>query len=475
MSDESDCDLSCNPANSRRPPVSGLEGVKYVTEDSTRVDTQAPVSVNATGQSKKYMQQAFHPSLFTRSRSFSTGSPKSSTNKEKKTPEVSLEVKKSTGLPDWQKVPVNLKKKRKLRDSQSPEITPTSNMFDGLPLTQETENPKEKKPSKPPPIILYGIGDLNKLTDFLETATKKETFKYRIVNKTQIRIMCEDVEAYKKLITAVREKGLIGHTFNRKEDRNCRLVIKNLHHTTPHQAIKSAFEETGNTVLGEIINARYGPDKKPTSTFFVNLQPGPQNKAAKEVRCIYHQIVTIEEPKKRNTIVQCQRCQQYGHTKNYCMRPPRCLKCAESHITKHCPKVDRSTPATCALCFGPHPSNYKGCEVYKEILTRKTSKRTVPRRTEPQSQPLKNLNAREKEENDVITNNINITKRYSEALKDPIKTYNLRPSQETDQHPTYDRIEQIFIKQSEKIDIILQQMSTMLGLLTTLVNKLSSK
>lgn len=70
------------------------------------------------------------------------------------------------------------------------------------------------------------------------------------------------------------------------------------HDATPHDAIKKALEETGNRVSGEIINSRFGPNKKPTLTFFVNLQTGANNKAAKQVRVIFHQIVTIEDPKK---------------------------------------------------------------------------------------------------------------------------------------------------------------------------------
>lgn len=52
----------------------------------------------------------------------------------------------------------------------------------------------------------------------------------------------------------------------------------------------------------------------------------------------------------------------------------RCVKCAQSNKTADCPKKDRSTPAKCALCLGDQPANFKGCEVYQEILARKTKK-----------------------------------------------------------------------------------------------------
>lgn len=443
------------------------------------MSTQAPVTVNATGQSKKYVQQAFHPSLFTRQRSASVGSSLPTRNEEKE-PQGSQKVTCDTNLPDWQTIPVNRNpnKKRKL-SNQSPEIIATSNMFDGLPVVEEPTQSKGKKPSKPPPIILYGVQNVNKLTEFLESATERTKFKFKIVNKTQIRIMSEDIDVYKKLITAVREKGLIGHTFNRKEDRNYRLVVRNLHHTTPIDEIKTEFEKTGNIVVGEIINARFGPDKKPTSTFFVNLQPSPQNKAAKQIRHIFHQVVTIEDPKKRTTIVQCQRCQQYGHTKNYCMRPGRCLKCAESHLTKDCPKVDHSTPATCALCLGPHPANYKGCEVYKEILARKTQRSSLSARKAAASRsPNSGIGPNPQHTNQPTKPpTTNTPRKYNEVAKSNhlARGTNQQSEPEVSQQSLNNRIEEIFIKQSQKIDTILQQMSTILGLLTTLVNKLSQK
>ncbi|GBP72775.1 Nucleic-acid-binding protein from transposon X-element [Eumeta japonica] len=110
---------------------------------------------------------------------------------------------------------------------------------------------------------------------------------------------------------------------------------KDLHHSTPHDAIIEAIEATNNRVKGEIINARYGPDKKPTSTFLSTLSPVLiilRSKASN----IYLTKGKDRRPQKIKTIVQCQRCQQYGHSKNNCMRPYRCVKCGEGHKSSEC-------------------------------------------------------------------------------------------------------------------------------------------
>ncbi|KAF0704581.1 Reverse transcriptase domain-containing protein, partial [Aphis craccivora] len=97
----------------------------------------------------------------------------------------------------------------------------------------------------------------------------------------------------------------------------------------------------------------------------------------------------VEEPHKRRDIPQCLNCQSYGHTRAYCSFPPRCVKCGEGHPTSVCEKTP-DTPATCALCSGSHPANYKGCTVHKELQNRRRHPLTSTKLTQKPhlNQPL---------------------------------------------------------------------------------------
>lgn len=292
---DNEFDMPCAPVDPRRPPVPGLEGEKFATEDYIEVGDQASMAVNATGSNKKFVQQAFHRSFFiTRPRSASLGNIKNTTTGENILDASNINEEENTDLsgpPDWQRIPtLRNPKRRKTSTSPPPERVYTNNRFHILPVESVNENEisgQVRKISKPPPIILYGIENINKLTDLLVTAANQQQFSYKIVNRNQLRISCVDVETYKSIISVIRENQLIGHTFNRKDQRCHRLVIRNLHHSTPHEAIRAAFENTGNSLAGEIINAKYGADKKPTSTFFINLLPGPNIKLAKDIKVIY--------------------------------------------------------------------------------------------------------------------------------------------------------------------------------------------
>lgn len=426
-------------------------------------------------KSKQLVQQVFHKSMFTIEKEMI------STEQETMTPDYEYddgqEMEVSTHTEPtvpWQTVPilrrVNPAKKRK---TTSPTATiKTQNRYQDLPNDENEESTTKKEP-RPPPVKLYGIQDVTKLQEFLRTGLEDGSFIFDVKTKQELFITFKDIQTYKKAMQLIRAKGLIGHTFSPKSERPFRLVIKNLHPSPPKEEIQTTIENTGNSVTGEIINAHYGPEKIKTHTWFVNLVPGPNNNKAKDIKSIYHTKVTMEYPRKQTTVVQCKRCQQYGHTKNHCMRPFRCVKCAENHKTSECMKVDRSTPAKCALCLGDHPANFKGCQVYLEIEKRKSGR--VSKRTET---PIIRNNDRNAQNRNSNAYN-NVTK-YSNG-----RTYAETLRNENPQHPSSDQakmespkvnpsIIELLTNQAQKTDLLLQQISTLLNLMTTIIQKLSN-
>jgi hypothetical protein len=216
-------------------------------------------------------------------------------------------------------------------------------------------------------------------------------------------------------------------------------------------------------------------------------------------RYIYHQKVKIEDPRRSNTPVQCTRCQQIGHTKNNCMRPFRCVKCAGPHNTLDCTK-DKNTPAKCALCLGSHPASYRGCQVYREIHARWNGKRRNETRTPKLTEDVETWKPLNQEQRESPPNTTNTTKQgplitvdgtpaYSEALKRQTKTkprdghaqnnantqnsyatYSAQTDNQTRNECEKSLLE-IVNKQAQKIDLLLTQMGTLMNLITTLINK----
>lgn len=157
--------------------------------------------------------------------------------------------------------------------------------------------------------------------------------------------------------------------------------------------------------------------------------------------------------------MQCTRCQNYGHTKTYCNRPFACVKCAGPHDTKICKKT-KDTRATCILCGGSHPANYKGCIVYQELLRKYQPNRQPPNIKPPvfTSQNFPPLLS----QNNQSSSNQPI---YSQA------TYNQAVK---NQHPSNDdlSLKQFLDEFKNMFNQLLQQNSMILNMLTTVINKL---
>jgi hypothetical protein len=93
-----------------------------------------------------------------------------------------------------------------------------------------------------------------------------------------------------------------------------RVVIRHLHHSVPTEDIKDELEKNGHKVRN-ITNIKHRLSKEPLSLFFVDLELQKNNKEIFNQNFLYRTKITAERPRKNNTIIQCMRCQSYGHSK----------------------------------------------------------------------------------------------------------------------------------------------------------------
>ncbi|KAL4136371.1 hypothetical protein QTP88_007919 [Uroleucon formosanum] len=105
-------------------------------------------------------------------------------------------------------------------------------------------------------------------------------------------------EAYRTLVHYLRNEKAEFHTFQLKEDKPMRIVIRNLHPSTSTEMIKNELEHR-------------------------LYEPTDHSKEIFKLESILHTKIKIEEPHKPKIISQCQNCQAYGHTKAYCGYSPR--------------------------------------------------------------------------------------------------------------------------------------------------------
>jgi hypothetical protein len=66
------------------------------------------------------------------------------------------------------------------------------------------------------------------MTDSLAAVTAKETYHSKTVSNNTVIIYPDKPETYRRLISHLREKNIIFHTYQLKQDRAYRIVIRDI-------------------------------------------------------------------------------------------------------------------------------------------------------------------------------------------------------------------------------------------------------
>jgi hypothetical protein len=283
--------------------------------------------------------------------------------------------------------------KRSLRDprlaSHKTENEPitVSNRFQSLSSSvEEPMSPStEESNSRPPPIFLHSEVDYSKLAKYLVELVGNENFSCKSSSRG-IAIYPKMPSHYRLIVKTLRENGAEFHTFQLRDDKTRRVVLRGLHQSVPEEDIQQELQTKGFAVR-KVTNI-LSRNKEKLPLFFVDFEPGQNINDVFKIKYLLYSKIEVEEPRHTRKIVQCLRCQRYGHTRSYCTLPPRCVRCAGPHETTSCTKP-RDTPATCALCLGSHPSNYRGCKIHKELRNNRKGSTfhqnsSVPSNTTPQ-------------------------------------------------------------------------------------------
>ncbi|CAI6347328.1 unnamed protein product [Macrosiphum euphorbiae] len=271
--------------------------------------------------------------------------------------------------------PTNQKKKNK-------KIFATPNRFQSLSQDEPSQKlPNEVNPldcaetdevdevfKPPPPIFIKNVIDFPGLCSALIEEIGVDNFICKSSNDS-LKIQTSTPAAYRALVRYLKAEEAEFHTYQLKEDKPLRVVIRNLHPSTPLDLIKDELKIRLFEVR-QVTNVLHRVNKNRLPLFFVDLEPTHRSKEIFQLTSFLHTKIKIEEPYKPKIISQCYNCQQYGHTKAYCGYQPRCVRCGADHLSPDCPNSS-DVPPKCALCSGNHPANYRGCTIHKDLQRKK--------------------------------------------------------------------------------------------------------
>ena len=323
----------------------------------------------------------------------------------------------------------------------------------------------------PPPIFITSTIDYSELCKQIKSISGDEGFLCKSTSKN-LKLSLYSSNSFRQTIKLLNDSSIEYYTYQAKEEKPYRVVLKNLHHSIPTDYISQELTELGFSVKN-VTNIKKRQSNDPLPLFFIDLNPGINNPKIFKLETLCYSKIKIEEPHTRRDLPQCHRCQNYGHTRSYCNRKPRCVRCGQDHLSDMCEK-SKDLPATCALCGEGHPSNYKGCTVHKQLQKSRTTKITDQRLMKPSTTDASNSISNQP--NNLVQNSSSssqnltgkslstTTRTYSDVSKSPIPQ-NVHPS--TPETPLSTQLSS-FLENFQTL------ITPLISLLTTLINKIIS-
>ena len=180
---------------------------------------------------------------------------------------------------DWQVI--RHTKRKKIYSPQptvSNPLTETHNCYDILTQSaNQDESGEQFRPPqthKPLPIFIHGVINYGEM---VKRIREDEQYYTKSLANIIIKFNCTTPDTYRNLIKHFKENGIYYHTYELKEERAYRVVLKYLHHSTDVEDILQELHDLGRKVRN-VINVHYRITKETLNLFFVDLETAGNNK-----------------------------------------------------------------------------------------------------------------------------------------------------------------------------------------------------
>jgi hypothetical protein len=152
------------------------------------------------------------------------------------------------------------------------------------------------------------VQNIKQLNELL-VAISGDNFELKVLTGNQVKVQPKSAEHYRQILHALIEKRTEFHTYQPKEERCFRTVLRGMHYSTDVADIKSAIEHYGHRVRN-VYNMKQQRTNIPLPLFFVDLKPQANNKDIYHIETLNYTKVKFEPPRPKRNIPQCSKYQR---------------------------------------------------------------------------------------------------------------------------------------------------------------------
>lgn len=221
-----------------------------------------------------------------------------------------------------------------------------------------------------PTVFIPVVKDITSLLDKLRANPSVGEFTTKTLKGDGLRVVCDSRDTHAAVLSTLGESGIRLHTHQAPSDKGYRIFVRHLHRSTKVQWLSNQLGQMGFTMrFARVVKQRFSSNPLNLWELEIDPQKDAEHEKILQIQVIGHQRIKVERPYKTRDPVQCHRCQAFGHSKNYCRREFRCMKCGGTHPSTSCLKP-RNHSSKCANCNGAHVSSYKGCPTFKSFRSK---------------------------------------------------------------------------------------------------------
>lgn len=252
----------------------------------------------------------------------------------------------------------------------------TSNIFETLDLdvldnevSTQQHPAEEARRIRCPPIFVYGktVTDVNKLVSSLGIDQKEYLLR---LSKGNIQIAVKSKQHFVALLEVLKSKNIQFYTHGTSDETPVKIVLAGL---PLFDVDELKVELKNNEIEPSEVKLLTSSKTGDSAIYLLQFAKGTVKlQELRKTRSLFNVIVSWRMYIRRKAdVVQCFRCQQFGHGMRNCNLQAKCVKCGELHNTQQCKLPAKSelnfddevhkSKVRCANCSQNHTANYKGC------------------------------------------------------------------------------------------------------------------
>ncbi|KAL1131661.1 hypothetical protein AAG570_011274 [Ranatra chinensis] len=277
--------------------------------------------------------------------------------------------------------PATMAKRKAAASAETSPATPqvpVSNSFELLANAPEIV-PDAPKKEFVPPIVLNGKPA--NITQFITDTRKVTEHDIRVrSNGRNTKIIVASRKDYQKVYDLYKERNVQFFSFAFKDDHLKRFVLHDLPETFTPEVILAELKRAipSITSVSQMTKKLENGSTRKLPLFVVTAKKDVTIQSFSQVRAIFYHEYKVEKFRSGGTnVVQCYKCQNFGHTNRFCNMPERCVRCGQAHSAKEC----KETILKCPNCSENHSAGSLNCKVRHLYIQRNVS-RNSPKKVE---------------------------------------------------------------------------------------------